>query len=75
MHVHEALTHVHSHRYDDGHHIHVHPGQPPSLRHTHVHTHERLEHGHPHWPDLHHRHEHQTAPTGDQRQESARQKD
>jgi len=58
-HVHEATVHVHGHSHDDGHHLHAHPGLPPSARHTHPHRHERLEHAHPHWPDVHHRHGHE----------------
>jgi drug/metabolite transporter (DMT)-like permease len=52
-HRHEALAHVHRHRHDDGHHLHAHSGAPAGL-----HEHAPLEHAHPHWPDLHHRHRH-----------------
>lgn len=57
-HTHAVQAHAHEHRHDDGHHEHVHPGQPPSLRHLHWHEHEPVRHAHPHWPDLHHRHGH-----------------
>ncbi len=57
-HTHEELEHVHSHRHDDGHHDHVHPGLPPSTRHTHAHRHGPSTHAHRHLPDLHHRHPH-----------------
>ncbi|MCB9915108.1 MAG: DMT family transporter [Planctomycetes bacterium] len=59
-HVHEPLRHTHAHRHDDGHHDHVHDGLPPHHRHTHEHEHGRRSHRHPHWPDLHHRHAHET---------------
>jgi hypothetical protein len=51
--------HEHAHRHDDGHHDHAHAGQPRSLWHSHRHRHAPLRHAHPHWPDLHHRHEHE----------------
>ncbi len=57
-HMHKGTTHEHSHRHDDGHHNHTHEETESSQRHTHWHVHEPLEHNHPHWPDLHHRHEH-----------------
>jgi hypothetical protein len=58
LHAHAELDHVHSDRHDDGHHLHEHPGLAPEVRHSHAHRHARLVHGHPHWPDLHHRHDH-----------------
>ncbi len=58
-HTHREIEHTHSHRHDDGHHNHVHPGLPAWTRHTHRHRHEEMRHSHPHWPDLHHRHEHE----------------
>jgi drug/metabolite transporter (DMT)-like permease len=58
-HAHAALEHEHAHRHDDGHHDHALPGEPRSLWHTHRHRHEPTVHAHPHWPDLHHRHEHE----------------
>jgi len=58
-HVHEPTAHAHMHRHDDGHHTHVHEGLPASTRHSHWHEHEHLVHSHPHWPDLHHRHDHE----------------
>lgn len=61
-HSHHAMQHKHSHRHDDGHHNHKHKhnheGIDPSTRHTHEHQHEPAKHKHPHWPDLHHRHNH-----------------
>jgi drug/metabolite transporter (DMT)-like permease len=42
----------------------------PATRHSHAHVHERLVHGHPHWPDIHHRHDHGRAP-GDRAQDDA----
>ncbi len=59
-HTHEAITHEHYHRHDDGHHDHQHVGMDPSVRHIHRHSHERLVHSHAHWPDIHHRHAHDT---------------
>ncbi len=58
-HHHTSFTHVHTHFHPDLHHGHAHPeGDPLSGRHSHEHTHQEMEHSHPHWPDLHHRHEH-----------------
>ena len=61
LHTHEALSHEHAHRHDDGHHSHIHPRLPAWVRHTHWHDHEPVSHRHPHFPDLHHRHKHQTG--------------
>jgi hypothetical protein len=33
-------------------------GLAPEVRHSRAHRHARPVHGHPHWPDLHHRHDH-----------------
>ena len=65
-HHHDPLTHAHPHTHDpsqiDGlHHQHKHAGQEAvnaALGHTHRHTHTELPHSHPHFPDIHHRHEH-----------------
>lgn len=57
-HGHDEVEHEHSHRHDDGHHTHTHDGLAASARHSHRHRHEPVRHAHPHWPDLHHRHEH-----------------
>jgi drug/metabolite transporter (DMT)-like permease len=59
-HAHDAMSHEHAHRHDDAHHTHVHSGIPASLRHTHPHDHAPTQHRHPHWPDLHHRHVHES---------------
>ena len=59
-HVHEAMTHEHRHSHDDDHHTHRHEELHPSEHHSHVHTHEPAKHNHPHWPDIHHRHKHQS---------------
>jgi drug/metabolite transporter (DMT)-like permease len=61
VHVHEAIAHVHWHRHDDGHHLHAHPHSEPAMAHAHWHVHEPLRHAHPHWPDLHHRHPHNSG--------------
>lgn len=60
-HKHKRMTHKHSHRHDDGHHNHVHPGLPARTRHSHWHEHPPVDHKHPHWPDLHHRHLHDSS--------------
>jgi drug/metabolite transporter (DMT)-like permease len=58
-HRHEAQIHAHLHTHPDPHHNHPHPdGTGEGVRHNHEHKHTPLEHSHPHWPDLHHRHEH-----------------
>lgn len=57
-HQHAAQTHEHMHQHKDGHHLHRHEHYPESGWHSHPHEHTPLEHVHPHWPDLHHRHEH-----------------
>ena len=58
-HKHEPTEHDHWHDHADPHHQHDHaPGDPPGPRHSHRHRHGRLTHSHPHYPDLHHRHEH-----------------
>lgn len=59
-HVHEVTTHDHFHRHDDNHHTHKHPTLQSSVRHSHQHTHEPKIHSHPHWPDIHHRHKHES---------------
>jgi drug/metabolite transporter (DMT)-like permease len=58
-HRHESLVHTHLHTHPDPHHDHEHPeDMSNSSRHNHEHAHVPLTHSHPHWPDLHHRHEH-----------------
>jgi drug/metabolite transporter (DMT)-like permease len=58
VHSHKTVEHEHEHLHDDGHHEHEHLDSPPSLRHTHRHVHVAATHHHLHWPDLHHRHRH-----------------
>jgi len=49
--------HVH-----DAHHQHKQaPGDPAGEPQSHPHRHSRILHKHPHYPDLHHRHEHEHA--------------
>jgi len=36
-------------------------GASPAAWHSHRHRHDPVVHAHPHWPDLHHRHEHERA--------------
>lgn len=57
-HKHEANRHTHEHTHNDGHHEHFHGGQSAGVRHVHEHVHEPQHHKHEHWPDLHHRHNH-----------------
>ena len=57
-HWHEETEHEHGHRHDDEHHDHDHPERERLGRHTHRHRHIPAAHSHPHWPDLHHRHDH-----------------
>ncbi|MHB8856307.1 MAG: DMT family transporter [Bellilinea sp.] len=57
-HQHFVQEHEHLHNHSDGHHLHVHEQYPENGWHSHAHVHTPLEHVHPHWPDLHHRHEH-----------------
>jgi drug/metabolite transporter (DMT)-like permease len=57
-HEHAALEHIHAHDHTDPHHSHEHPELESGTVHTHWHRHEPIVHTHPHWPDLHHRHEH-----------------
>ena len=57
-HEHAAVEHMHAHRHDDGHHLHTHADVPARATHIHWHRHEPMVHAHPHWPDLHHRHDH-----------------
>lgn len=59
IHEHRPFSHLHFHTHADGHHNHPHPeGLPENQWHSHDHEHQAIEHSHPHWPDLHHRHEH-----------------
>lgn len=60
MHTHIAIEHIHFHQHNDEHHDHLHDGEPVSKnkRHSHVHSHDPINHEHPHYPDLHHRHDH-----------------
>lgn len=60
-HTHEALEHEHEHTHGAGdpHHEHEHDVPvAPGTRHTHSHRHAPITHAHPHFPDMHHRHEH-----------------
>jgi len=58
-HLHQPISHIHMHYHPEEHHAHEHSGQNgKAYRHSHAHTHDALKHSHPHWPDLHHRHEH-----------------
>lgn len=57
QHFHDEQTHIHLHIHDDEHHNHKHSGKG-KVRHSHNHKHEKTKHNHPHFPDLHHRHDH-----------------
>ncbi len=61
VHVHDRMLHQHWHRHDDGHHSHEHVGIPAATAHAHSHGHDIEEHKHVHWPDLHHRHIHESG--------------
>jgi len=56
-HIHVEMDHIHQHSHDDEHHDHNHDDDA-SGAHSHPHKHQAVEHSHPHWPDLHHRHKH-----------------
>jgi drug/metabolite transporter (DMT)-like permease len=60
-HRHAPTEHIHLHNHLDGHHFHEHEGLDKSVMHVHIHTHEALSHAHDHFPDLHHRHDHNDA--------------
>lgn len=55
-HEHRETEHTHQHAHGDLHHDHHADGQ--ARPHTHLHKHAADRHAHPHWPDLHHRHNH-----------------
>lgn len=58
-HTHEEIEHIHMHSHNDDHHNHTHEYEvAPNVRHTHMHKHEKITHTHKHFPDLHHRHSH-----------------
>jgi drug/metabolite transporter (DMT)-like permease len=57
-HRHAPVEHIHLHDHLDGHHFHEHEGLGKSVTHIHIHRHEALRHEHDHFPDLHHRHDH-----------------
>ena len=60
-HIHIRTGHIHYHKHNDEHHNHLHNEEDWSKEkgHSHSHTHEPLEHDHSHYPDLHHRHNHE----------------
>lgn len=57
-HSHSEVTHTHLHNHNDGHHAHAHQNNNSAQSHSHSHRHTEITHSHPHYPDLHHRHEH-----------------
>src|SRR5690606_41706435 len=64
-HEHAVLEHEHWLSQADGHRDHGHHDYGPEgssagddASHSHRHRHRPLHHAHHHWPDLHHRHEH-----------------
>lgn len=59
-HTHTAMAHAHRHRHDDRHHTHSHPELSLGTEHTHWHEHTPVDHAHAHWPDMHHRHPHES---------------
>jgi drug/metabolite transporter (DMT)-like permease len=57
-HVHPPIEHDHWYEHDE-HHQHEHPtGKAAAAPHTHRHLHDRLEHAHPHYPEIRHRRPH-----------------
>jgi len=56
FHEHYEIEHTHYHNHEDIHHQHNHTYKV--LNHDHLHNHINENHSHPHWPDLHHRHDH-----------------
>ena len=61
FHRHDAVSHQHVHRHDGLHHDHPHEGLPGPVSHSHWHKHKPVTHDHKHWPDLHHRHDHEES--------------
>ncbi|WP_136808056.1 DMT family transporter [Desulfosediminicola flagellatus] len=59
-HIHSDLNHTHLHNHDDDHHDHEHDNPEANGPHSHAHQHQKITHSHPHYPDIHHRHEHQS---------------
>jgi len=61
LHTHIAIQHIHFHQHNDEHHDHLHDSETVSKSkwHSHVHSHDPIKHEHPHYPDLHHRHDHE----------------
>lgn len=58
LHRHAPIEHIHLHNHLDGHHFHEHEWLDKNVTHIHIHRHEALRHEHDHFPDLHHRHDH-----------------
>ena len=68
LHAHGGLTHDHRHIHADAHHAHGHKGDADAeAAHAHPHAHEPLVHAHPHFPDIHHGHDHADRGEGDHR--------
>ena len=59
VHRHIPMDHQHRHSHEDDHHDHEHADVPMAPAHAHSHSHEAVAHKHVHWPDLHHRHNHE----------------
>ena len=59
-HQYESLEHIHYHKHNDGHYDHIHENESLNTKkgYSHLHKHEPIKHVHPHYSDLHHRHEH-----------------
>ena len=60
VHRHDFMSHQHVHRHDEIHHKHTHEGLEAGASHVHRHEHIPEKHAHEHWPDLHHRHGHES---------------
>ena len=59
IHRHDSMYHQHLHGHDGIHHQHDHREPASEASHVHWHDHKPETHRHKHWPDLHHRHDHE----------------
>jgi drug/metabolite transporter (DMT)-like permease len=59
-HIHEYIYHTHPHDHRDIHHAHNHADHSMTDFEDQWHEHQPVKHIHPHWPDLHHCHNHKS---------------
>lgn len=59
LHSHDYMFHQHLHSHDWLHHDHDHSNHCVQTDHMHWHEHKAFNHKHKHWPDIHHRHNHE----------------